>query len=57
LKDCSVSLEDRVKRAEGMLILGEIFQSFAQSAEAGLSDLENHLKQSMPIPSTSTEST
>jgi hypothetical protein len=49
LKDSSIPFDDRVKRAEGMLIIGEIFQSLAQSAETGLSELESHLKQSVPI--------
>jgi hypothetical protein len=40
LKDCSVSLEDRIKRAEGLIIIGQVFQSFGRSAEDGLGEVE-----------------
>ena len=40
LKDSSVSFEDRVKRGEGLLLMGQIFQESGVSAEAGLGELE-----------------
>ena len=40
LKDSRVPLEDRFKRAEGLLIMGSVFQGFGKSAEAGLGEVE-----------------
>ncbi|KAJ3307024.1 hypothetical protein HDV03_003351 [Kappamyces sp. JEL0829] len=43
LKDSSVPYEVRIKRAEGLLMMGQIFQQFGQSAESGLSELEKQM--------------
>lgn len=40
LKDSSVPFEDRVKRGEGLLLMGQIFQQSGVSAETGLGELE-----------------
>ncbi|KDO19323.1 hypothetical protein SPRG_15525 [Saprolegnia parasitica CBS 223.65] len=43
LKDSGVSAKDRVKRAEGLLIMGEIFMASSQTSEAGLKEIMEKL--------------
>ncbi|KAJ3255558.1 hypothetical protein HK103_006194 [Boothiomyces macroporosus] len=38
-KDSSIPIEDRVKRAEGLLIVAQIFKKYSQSETTGLSDV------------------
>jgi hypothetical protein len=47
LKDCSVSHENRVERAEALLLVGHKFQEFAQTAEAGLNEFGNQFASSL----------
>lgn len=47
LKDSSVSSKDRVKRAEGLMIIGEIFQSHAKESTAGLNEF---MERMVPSP-------
>ncbi|ETV98080.1 hypothetical protein H310_09364 [Aphanomyces invadans] len=52
-KDASVSAAQRVKRAEGLAILGEIFLASSQTAEAGLKEVMEKFSmadQHMPMP-------
>ena len=51
LKDASVPFDERVKRAEGLLVMAEVFQSSAQTVEVGLNELENQLKGKVNPPS------
>lgn len=39
LKDSSISLEDRMKRGDGLLMLGQVFLKFGQTADVGLLEL------------------
>ena len=39
LNDSGVSKDVRIKRAQGILLISEIFQKYAQSTEAGLSEV------------------
>ncbi|OQS03917.1 hypothetical protein THRCLA_03800 [Thraustotheca clavata] len=43
MKDSSVSAKDRVRRAEGLLIIGEIFMASSQTSEAGLKEIMEKL--------------
>lgn len=47
LKDSSVPFEDRVKRAEGLLLLGEIFKAHASTEEAGLNEFGAKMSMGM----------
>lgn len=47
LKDCSVSRESRIERAEALLLVGQKFQQFAQTAEAGLNEFGNQFASSL----------
>ncbi len=50
LKDSSVPFEDRVKRGEGLLMIGQIFKEKGKSAEIGLSELERTMTRGAPSP-------
>ncbi|OQR96407.1 hypothetical protein ACHHYP_15818 [Achlya hypogyna] len=43
MKDSGVSPADRVRRAEGLLIMGEIFMASSQTSEAGLKEIMEKL--------------
>ncbi|CAK5230141.1 unnamed protein product [Aphanomyces euteiches] len=50
LKDTSVSAADRAGRAQGLLIMGEIFQASSQPSEVGLAEIMEklrHFKETM----------
>ncbi|KAF0700487.1 Aste57867_9017 [Aphanomyces stellatus] len=50
LKDTSVTAVDRALRAQGLLIVGEIFQASSQPSEAGLAEIMEkltHFKETM----------
>ncbi|CAK4726299.1 unnamed protein product [Aphanomyces euteiches] len=54
-KDSSVTAEARIKRAEGLAIIGEIFLASSQTSEAGLKEVMEKLNLANPESSSTSE--
>jgi X-domain of DnaJ-containing len=48
LKDSSVPIETRVKRAQGLLLISQIFMESAQTSDKGLLEIGSKFKQQLP---------
>jgi hypothetical protein len=48
LKDSSITKDERIKRAEGLLIMGEIFLAHANTAENGLKEIGAQFSPTIP---------
>ncbi|KAJ3351273.1 3-dehydroquinate dehydratase (3-dehydroquinase), partial [Entophlyctis luteolus] len=52
LKDSSVTRDERVARAQGMLMMGEVFQAYSVPFTAGLDEMTQKMKLSAASPPT-----